>query len=109
MFDEYDDFEDDFLGLNPFKAQKSLYTLPELSDTQCFLCDQCGSGKSVKPHHFKNVYQRIINNQTGEGIERFDRIFVSPCCKYDLSIWDESIKDYIEIDPKHYELPGENN
>ena len=35
MFDdEFDDFEDEYIGFNPFKAQKSLYTLPELTATQ---------------------------------------------------------------------------
>lgn len=105
MFDdEFDDFENEYIGgLNPFKAQKSLYTLPELTATQSFLCDQCGSGKTVKPFHYKNVYQRILNMQTGEGMEKFDMIYVSPCCKGDLSIWDEAIEDYVEIDPKRYE------
>ncbi|WDE16921.1 hypothetical protein KMZ14_05080 [Acinetobacter schindleri] len=110
MFDdEFEDFEDEFGGHNPFKAQKSLYTLPELTNMQQFLCDQCGSGNPVKPLHYKNVYQRILNMQTGEGMEKFEMIYVSPCCKGDLSIWDDVLEDYVEIDPKHYESLGEQN
>ena len=110
MFDdEFDDFEDEYIGFNPFKAQKSLYTLPELTATQSFQCDQCGSGKAVNPFHFKNVYQRILNMQTSEGMEKFDMIYVSPCCKADLSIWDEAIEDSLEINSKHYETLAEQN
>lgn len=110
MFDdEFEDFENEYVGFNPFKAQKSLYTLPELTSTQSFLCDQCGSGKAVKPLHYKNVYQRIVNMQTGEGMEKFEMIYVSPCCKADLSIWDDDIEDYAEIPSKHYETLAEQN
>mgnify|MGYP001584824781 FL=1 len=102
MFDDDFDFDDEFEGFNPFRAQKELMTLPELTETQCFLCDQCGSGNAVKPLHYKNVYQRMVNMQTGEGTESFVMIYVSPCCKADLSIWDEDIEDYVPIDSKHY-------
>lgn len=105
MFD--DEFENEYLGFKPFKAQKSLYSLPALTASQSFLCDQCGSDQTVKPFHYKNVYQRIINMQTGEGIEKFEMIYVSRCCKADLSIWDESIEDYIAIPSKHYETQVE--
>ena len=108
MFDdEFENFDDEFGGFNPFKAQKSLYTLPELTSMQSFLCDQCGSGEVVKPLHYKNVYQRILNMQTNEGTEKFEMIYVSPCCKGDLSIWDDSIEDYVEIPAKHYEIVAE--
>lgn len=101
------DFDDEFENFNHFYAQKELMTLPQLTESQCFLCDQCGSGNAVKPLRDKKVYQRIINNQTGEGTEKFVMIYVSPCCKADLYIWDESIDDSIEIDAKHYsaEIP----
>jgi len=102
MFDDDFDFEDEYGGFNPFRAQKELITLPVLTASQCFLCDQCGSGNAVKPLHYKNVYQQIVNMQTGEGIEKFVMIYVSPCCKADLAIWDESIEDYIEIGSEHY-------
>ena len=100
MFD--DDFEDEYEGFNPYRAQKELITLPELSKTQNFLCDQCGSGNSIKPLRYRNVDQRIENMQTGECTENSVMIFVSPCCKSDISIWDESIEDYVAIDPKYY-------
>ena len=105
MFD--DDFDDEYEGFNPFHAQKELITLPKLTESQSFQCDQCGSGNAVKPLHYKNVYQRIINMQTGEGTENFVMIYVSPCCKADLSIWDESIEDYVEIDKKYYSATEE--
>lgn len=66
-----DDFDDEFEGFNPFRAQKELMTLSELTADQCFLCDQCGSGEPIKPLHYKNVYSRMINMQTGEGAEQF--------------------------------------
>lgn len=34
--------------------------------------------------------------------EKFIMIYVSPCCKADLSIWDEDIEDYVAIAPKYY-------
>ena len=104
-----DDFDDEFEGFNPFRAQKELMTLPKLTETQCFLCDQCGSGEPVKPLHYKNVYSRMINMQTGEGAEQFVMIYVSPCCKADLSIWDEDIEDYVSISPEHYSKDGNND
>lgn len=109
MFDDDFDFEDEYEGFNPFRAQKELLKLPELTETQCFLCDQCGSGNAVKPLHYKNVYQRITNMQTGEVTENSVMIYVSPCCKADLSIWDESIEDYVEISSEYYSHDGENN
>jgi hypothetical protein len=45
--------------------------------------------------------------QTNEGTEKFEMIYVSPCCKGDLSIWDDSIEDYVEIPAKHYEIVAE--
>ncbi|WP_179989965.1 hypothetical protein [Acinetobacter sp. YH1901141] len=107
MFDDDFDFDDEFEGFNPFRAQKELMTLPELTETQCFLCDQCGSGNAVKPLHYKNVYWGMVNMQTGEGTESFVMIYVSPCCKADLSIWDEDIEDYVPIDSKHYSATEE--
>ena len=104
-----DDFDDEFEGFNPFRAQKELMTLPELTADQCFLCDQCGSGEPIKPLHYKNVYSRMINMQTGEGSEQFVMIYVSPCCKADLSIWDEDIEDYVSISPEHYSKDGNND
>ena len=62
-----------------------------------------------KPLHYKNVYSRMINMQTGEGAEQFVMIYVSPCCKADLSIWDEDIEDYVSISPEHYSKDGNND
>lgn len=102
MFDFDEDFDDEFEGHNPFFAQKELLTLPGLTKAQMFLCNQCGSGNLIKPLLYKNVYQRIVNTKTGEGSEKFVMIYVSPCCKSDITVWDESIEDYVEIDSKHY-------
>lgn len=96
------DFDDESENFNPFHAQKELITLPQLTESQCFLCDQCGSGNAVKPLHHRNVYQLIINNQTGIYTENFVMIYVSPCCKANIAVWDESVEDYIDIDPAHY-------
>ena len=51
----------------------------------------------------------MINMQTGEGAEQFVMIYVSPCCKADLSIWDEDIEDYVSISPEHYSKDGNND
>lgn len=107
MFNEYEDYDDmdDIYDrpLNSAKADKPLFTLPELAENQVWNCGTCGSGKTLKPLHFNSIYQRIINNQTREVTENGEIMYVSPCCKGDLFIWDESIEKQIDIDPKHYQ------
>lgn len=107
MFDEFDDYDDMNniydRPLNSAKADKHLFTLPELAENQVWNCGTCGSGKTLKPLHFNSIYQRIINNQTREVTENGEMMYVSPCCKGDLFIWDEITEKEIKIDAKHYQ------
>jgi hypothetical protein len=103
MFDEFEDYDDIYdRKLSSAVAERPLYTLPELAVNQSWNCATCGSGKTIKPLHFNSVYQRIVNNQTGEVTENGQMMYVSPCCKGDLFIWDEHLEKEIEIDPKHF-------
>lgn len=102
MYDEFDDYNDFFDRELPVaKAKKPLSTLPELLKNQVWNCGHCGSGRSIKPLHFNSVYQRTIS-PSGEVTEKGELMYVSPCCKGDLFIWDEIIEKEIKIDPKHF-------
>lgn len=103
MFDEFEDYDDIYDSKLPSAvAEHPLFTLPMLTENQSWNCATCGSGQIIKPLYFNSIYQRIINNQTGEVTENGQMMYVSPCCKGDLFIWDEDLDKEIEIDPEHF-------
>lgn len=103
MFDEFEDCDDIYdRELPTAKAEKPLYTLPVLAENQVWNCGHCGSGRTIKPLHFNSVYQRIVS-PTGDVSEKGQLMYVSPCCKGDLFIWNEITEKEIKIESKHYQ------
>ena len=42
--------------LNTAKADKPLFTIPDIAENQVWNCGTCGSGKTVKPLHFNSIF-----------------------------------------------------
>ena len=80
---------------------KPLYTLPELTKTQEWICD--GGCSNIKPRLTKNIFQSTICCMTGMTLEaKYEEYFV---CSggHVVGVWDDEIDDEIEVDDKYYE------
>lgn len=97
---DFDDFEDSDFWQPSLVADKPLFSLPETTTDEIWYCQQCG--ENCKPKFHKNIYSRTINMTTGEGTEKFEQFYVSPCCLGNLGIYFKSTNKDQKISEHHF-------
>lgn len=71
--------------------------LPQITETQSWCCEECGSGK---PQKYFFSYSTSHDVATGELLERrAGAVWKSSCCNAELMLFDEAVGDFIKWEP----------